>query len=201
MHNGSAREPLKDEVLRPIFEAHAKTGDRGWRTVLLAIFRPGLESLHRRKRMWDRNQDELWSNIYWTFQQVTCRIDVARRPSRLVQKVINDVIHYLYQHYLPEWKRQEREVEPDEKELVALASVLYDLAQHDFELRDVCEIEIERLQRFVKRGHIRQVDCDLILGTRLYGKSLRACAQEAGLTYEAAKKRRQRAEARIRRRE
>ena len=53
MRHGTSTDPRKDEVLRPIFEAHAQGKDPRWRVILLAIFWPGLESIHGQKRHWD----------------------------------------------------------------------------------------------------------------------------------------------------
>ena len=85
MQRGALRDPSKDVVLLPIVQAHAIDGDARWRTILLVIFWPALESIHHGKRHWDSDEDRLWSNTYWSFLQVVCRLDPARRPSRFGQ--------------------------------------------------------------------------------------------------------------------
>ena len=76
MRSGTSKDPRKDEVLRPILPAHAEDEDPRWRTILLAIFWPGLESIHFRKTRLGSDPDERWQTIVWTFLQVFCRIDV-----------------------------------------------------------------------------------------------------------------------------
>ena len=62
MRRGTSRDPRKDEILRPIFEAHAQDEDPRWRAILLVIFWPGLESIHFKRRGWDADPDERWQN-------------------------------------------------------------------------------------------------------------------------------------------
>lgn len=201
MRNGTSTDPRKDEILRPIFEAHAKDKDPRWRAVLLAIFWPGLESIHFQKRGWDQDSDERWQNIMWTFLQVLCRIDVKRRRDRLVQKVFNDTVHHLHDDYRREWLHADREVATDPVELTALAGVAEGIDFEGMDLREACGKQIDRLRGHLDAGRITEADFLLLIGTRLYGQSISEYARGAGLNTEAAKKRRQRAEAAIRRHE
>jgi len=199
MRTGSSRDPRKDEILRPIFEAHAEDDDPRWRVVLLAIFWPGLESIHYQKRNWDQDPDERWQNIVWTFLQVLCRVDVKRRPDRLVQKVFNDTVHHLHDEYRRVWDRAKREFAAEPDEIDALIGGVDGIDTADIELREAQEIEINRLREHLEQGRITEPDFLLLVGTRVYGKSVADYAREAGLNYQVAKKRRQRAEAAIRR--
>ena len=199
MRSGTSRDPGKDEVLRPIFQAHGEDQDPRWRAALLAIFWPSLESICRRKRHWDTDQDELWQNLTWTFLQVLCRMDAKRRPDRLVQKVINDTIHHLYDEYRRIWNRTDREVTADLVELEALAGGVEDINFAAFELRDAQEKEVRHLRAHLLAGRIKEADFFLLVGTRIYGRSVADYARESGLDYQTAKKRRQRAEVAIRR--
>jgi hypothetical protein len=199
MRNGTSTDPRKDEVLRPIFAAHAGDEDPRWRAVLLAIFWPGLESIHFQKRGWDADPDERWQNITWTFLQVLCRIDVTRRPDRLVQKVFNDTVHHLHDEYRRAWNRTNREFTAEPEEIDALAGGVEGIDFAAVELREAQEIEINRLREHLNAGRITEADFLLLVGTRVYGQSIADYAREAGLDYQVAKKRRQRAEAVIRR--
>jgi hypothetical protein len=199
MRNGTSTDPRKDEVLRPIFATHAEDEDPRWRAVLLAIFWPGLESIHFQKRGWDADPDECWQNITWTFLQVLCRIDVKRRPDRLVQKVYNDTVHHLHDEYRRTWKRANREFTAEPEEIDALAGGTEGIDTAGIELREAQEIEINRLREHLEANRITEADFLLLIGTRVYGKSVAEYAREAGLDYQVAKKRRQRAEAVIRR--
>jgi hypothetical protein len=199
MRDGTSRDPRKDEILRPIFEAHGGDEDPRWRAVLLAIFWPGLESIHYQKRGWDADAEERWQNIVWTFLQVLCRIDVKRRPDRLVQKVFNDTVHHLHDEYRRAWDRGGRELTVNPEEIEALAGGTEGIDTAGIELREAQEIEINRLREHLTAGRIAEPDFLLLVGTRVYGKSVADYAREAGLDYQVAKKRRQRAEAVIRR--
>jgi hypothetical protein len=46
MHEGDPGDARNDKIVRPIFEAHSRDADPRWRTILLVIFRAGLESIH-----------------------------------------------------------------------------------------------------------------------------------------------------------
>lgn len=195
MRTGTSTDPRKDDILRPIFTAHAEDQDPRWRAILLAIFWPGLESIHFQKRSWDVDQRERWQNITWAFLQVLCRIDVKRRPWRLVQKVFNDTVHRLYDEYRRTWNRTNREVAMDPDEIDALAGDMNGVDLAGIELREVQEIEIQRFRQHRNAGRISEADFLLLVGTRVYGKSIADFARETGLDYQVAKKRRQRAEA------
>ncbi len=203
MRKGTSTDPRKDEVLRPIFRVHGEDQDPRWRTILLAIFWPGLESLSRRKRYWeddpDDGSDELWQNIVSTFLRVVCRLDVNRRPARLVQKVMNDTFHHLYRRYRRHWDRANREVTTDPQVIEALAGGFHGIDLEAIDLRDAHEREINRLRGHREAGRITEADFLLIVGTRLYGETVAEHARRVGLNYEVAKKRRQRGEAAIRR--
>ncbi|GAB4240868.1 MAG: hypothetical protein OHK0028_19150 [Deltaproteobacteria bacterium] len=199
MRTGTSDDPRKDEVLRPILAAHAEEADPRWRTVLLLIFRPGLLSLHSRKRYWDKDPEELWHNITWTFLEVLSRIDVARRPERLVQKIVNDTAHRLHDEYRRIWDRLEREENPGAGSLDSLAARPEEDPYRLCLEREAQELEIRRFRAHVEAGRITEADFHLIVGTRVYGKQIADCAREMGLAYQAARKRRQRAEEAIRR--
>jgi hypothetical protein len=209
MRSGTSTDPRKDEILRPILAAHAEDQDPRWRVVLLAIFWPGLRSILRQKGHWDiENPDELWQRITWAFLQVICRVDVRRRPDRLVQKIRNDTFHRVYEEYRRDWDRVSREVRPapkdpeDTEDPEAFDALVGGVEGIDFagiELRQAQELEIKRLRGHLVAGRIAEADFLLLVGTRIYGQSVADYAREAGVAYQVAKKRRQRAEAAIRR--
>lgn len=209
MRGGTSRDPGKDRVLRPIFQSHAEDADPRWRTILMAIFWPGLVSIHFKKRFWDRDPDERWQNIVWTFIQVLCRIDVKRRPARLTQKVYNDTVHHLYDEYRRIWHRTKRTTSIEREDLQALSDkeVFEAFAGKvdccvnfaGLALREQMETEIRRLREHMEAGRISDADFLLLVGTKVYGTSLSDYARGVGMDYQVAKKRRQRAEATIKR--
>ena len=199
MRNGTSRDPRKDEILRPIFKAHAEDKDPRWRAVLIVIFWPGLESIDFQKRNWDADQNERWQNVVWTFLKVLSRIDVRRRPDRLVQKVFNDTVHHLHDEYRRAWNRTNHELTTDPEKIDALVAGVEGLGFADIERREAKEAVIVYLREHLDAGRITEASFLQLVGTRVYNKSLADYARQAGLNYEVAKKRRQRAEAAIRR--
>lgn len=199
MREGTSQDPRKDEILRPIIGAHAKDRDSRWRTVLLVIFWPGLESIHYQKRDWERDPEDRWQDIVWIFSQVLCRIDVKRRPFRLVQKIFNDTVHNLHDEYRRIWDRANREFALDPEDMEDLSVSIEGIDTSAIELREVQEIEIRRFREYLDLGLITEPAYLLLVGTDVYGKTLIDCAREMGLSYVAARQRRSRAEAAIRR--
>lgn len=198
MRGGSSRDPSKDAVLRPILYSHREDEDHHWRTILLTIFWPGLMSIHSKKCHWDPDEpDELWQRIFWSFHESVCRIDVSRRPHQITSKLINDTIHRLFESYRRDWIHVERVASMDPTIIQEMSGAVDGIDFDCMELREVHEREISRLQEHCRAGRITEADFFLIVGTRLYGQSIAEHAREVGLSREAAKKRRQRAEARI----
>ncbi|MFH1866286.1 MAG: hypothetical protein ABIK85_10415 [Candidatus Eisenbacteria bacterium] len=198
LRTGTAADPRKDEVLLPILWAHGEDQDPRWRAILLVIFWPGLESISHTKDHWDENSDELWQNVVWTFLRVVCRLDVNRRPARLVQKVVNDTIHHLHDEYRRRWRRVRRELASDPDDVKWLGGGAIDIDIEAIDLRQAHERKLMRLRGHLDAGRISESDFLLLVGTRLYGETVAEHAREVGLDYQVAKKRRQRAEARIR---
>ncbi len=199
MRSGTSQDPLKDEVLRPILKSHNEDEDPRWRVILLAIFWPGLESIHFQKRDWDPDQENRWQDIVWVFLQVLCRIDVVQRPSRLVQKVFNDTAHRLHDMYRRSSAQTDLEVPAEPEEIEFLAGGTEDVAFVAFEFREEKEPEIRQFRTHLEAGRLSEGDFLLLVGTEVYGLSVANTARLAGLNYQLAKKRRQRALTIIRR--
>lgn len=193
MRQGTSRDPTKDAILLPIFQAHFADHDPRWRTILLVIFWPGLESIYRKRRSWDRDPDELWTNVYWAFHETICKIDPDRRRERLVQKVMNDVFHRLHDQYRQEWDRSGREIGSDCDVLAATRRVSHESDTPAAILREEQQARIAMLQKHRAAGRIGEADFLLLVGTRVYGWSLADYAHKTGLAYETIKKRHQRA--------
>ncbi|MBE0568406.1 MAG: hypothetical protein IH577_01860 [Deltaproteobacteria bacterium] len=207
MWAGTSTDPRKDVILRSIIQAHAKDQDARWHTVILVMFLPGLECLHAKKNRWDPDPEELWSNILWTAIEVLTRIDLNRRPDRLVQKIYNETFHRLYEKYLAIWARSGRETPVDRDELVNLADNEEAKAHagkfdciNFFTLgfQEEKENEISQLRGHKEAGRISEDAFLQLVATKVYADSTADYATKEGLSYDAARKRRQRAEAAIR---
>lgn len=200
MRRGTSADPRKDEILHPILAAHCMDRDHRWRTILLVVFWPGLMSIHGKKRLWDRDDpNELWQRIYWAFHESMCRIDLKLRRDHLVQRLYNATIHRLYKQYRHDWDRHDRELTVDSGEDEELFGTTEGIDLIAIDLRRAQEREIRNLQGHLEAGRISEADFLLLVGTRVYGQSVADYARGVGLDYQVAKKRRQRAEAAIRR--
>lgn len=201
MRMGRSRNHGKEGILRAILHAHGRDKDPRWRTILLVIFWPGLESIHTHKRGWDSDPEDFWQNILWTFLQVVLRIDLTRRSDRLVQKLINDTVHRLADKYRAKWKYSHMEIEVEEREIEEKAPRIGGVDFDAIELREIREAEIKRLRAHLNAGRITEPDFLLLVGTKVYGQSIADYARERGLSYQMLRKRRYRAEAEIKRME
>ena len=193
MHGGTSDDPRKDEILRPILHAHGEVRDARWRAILLAVFWPGLQSIHWHKRGWDRNADERWQNIVWAFFSAVDRVDVSRRPTRLAQKLYNDTVHGLWDGYAHQRKQQGYEVYASEEEMALLAGGEEDVGLLEIEFRDEQEAKVRRLRELLDAGRMSEADFLLLTGVHLDGRTVADCSRGIGLSVEAGKKRYQRA--------
>ena len=197
MRNAKSPIPQKELILRNVCAAHHADTDPRWRTILLAVFWPGLKSLCWQKRHWDTDAEELWQNIVWSFLETVTRLDPAKRPARLAQKIINDTVHRMGDIYRKKWAIANAEVSYDTEEGESLLGGKDDIDYWTIELHIRQESAIRHLRKYLLAGVINEEEFLLIVGTRIYGKSVSNYASDVGLDYELARKRRQRAEAKL----
>lgn len=191
------RDQSADALLVPILQTRtSESASERW-AVLLLLFWRSLEGVHVLKRRWDQDAETLWANIQWCFLETVHRLDLTIRTERLGQKITNDTIHRLHDVYRTEWDREKREPATDPEDLTTAADPRPGVDFDAIELRQVQETETKRLRALVDLGQITEAEFFLLLGTRIYGRPLREYARKFGLDYEVAKKRRQRAEAKI----
>jgi len=92
-----------------------------------------------------------------------------------------------------------REVGVDPEEIETLAGAAEGIDTSDIDLREAKESQVERLRQHMDAGGITEADSLLLVGNaRLRPVCCRLCSR-GGHDYQAIKKRRQRAEAAIRR--
>ena len=194
IHALPADSSEKDQLLSGVFLAIQSHGTAGYQAVLLALFWPELRSLYRKKRRWDKNPESRWVNAVWAFLHAVDRFDPEARTSGISRKLINDTDHELYRIYKAEWDllEIERPTAPDEilnqHDRPEEASLLAAAPESP---RDFA---IANLRSNLESGRIDQLDFQLIFESRVQGKSLEACAADAGVSYQAAQRRRNRAE-------
>jgi DNA-directed RNA polymerase specialized sigma24 family protein len=201
MANPLADEALKNELLRTALEAFKTSGDSRWSLILLAIFWPGLESLCLRRQSWSADSDEIWQVAVMAFLETLRRVDTTKRTQRLVQKIINDTAHHLYDQFSRGWRKAKNEVLTDWDTLQGLSADRLHYEPNRLHMMNAYDAATWRLWLHVTEGRISEDDYRLVVGTRIYGYSLSDFADAMGESYEALKKRRQRAESCIRKHE
>lgn len=196
MQQGRSGDPGKDAILSAILRSRPVGRDRQVQTVLLAIFWPGLAAIHLRRRGWDPDPDERWQNILCAFLRVIRSRNTARRREGLACKVISNTVHRLHDLYQVRWGHEEKEspgVPEDELRSAENPGL------RRIEIQDFKEAVIRELREYLRRGKINALDFQVLLETKVHGLSLLDYAKCIGLPLATVKKRRQRAERRIRR--
>lgn len=201
MQEGPESDQQKDNVLYPILREHSKDKDPRWRTILLVMFWPALEMLYFQKVKLDKDIEERWSNLVYAFLVTIHRFNLKNRSSRLAQKIINLTAHRLHDEY----RRLSRQPEFDfigaHEEFDDLTDGVEEKGFEAVELSDFQEAEFKRLCAHLEAGTIKKRDFILLVSTRIYEETVAEYARKTGLSYECAKRRRSRAEARIARKE
>jgi DNA-directed RNA polymerase specialized sigma24 family protein len=194
MHGRSADDPLNDEILRPILEAHARDGDPRWRHVLMTIFWPGLVSVQRRLRKMERSGTDCAQDVDVMFLEVLLRLDLEKRSERFLQKILNETYHRLHTEYRRRHKRMGREIPTDPDVVIAMVGSYETDLDELLDRREQEEREIARYQELARHGVIPPRDVDLLIETRVRGLNVGEYARRTGKSYETLRKRRQRAE-------
>lgn len=201
LHGRTSKHPENDEILRPIFQAHAEDGDARWWHILTVVFWPGLLSLHWRLREREPDADDRWQDIHCAFLETLSRINLEKRSYRLVQKVFNDTLHRLLKEYSRREERMGREYATDPDKVNELLGANDHVGFEEVEWLDEQEAKLIRLRHHLDMGTISEEDYELLVATRIDGKLVKEYARDVGLNFQAAKKRRQRAEKAIARAE
>ncbi len=198
----------KDLVLRALVELAQGRGEAAdlARDLLWLGLWPGLDAIYRRHLRHFRDRpEELVSEVGARFTDAVARVDLGR-----IRRVAATLV-----------RNTEREVRAGEKRAWDAAARRSELPEGD-ELADGDHLSHARLPRrptgvsdlglppgmdpedqlAAIRAFVAEVvgdDADLVIGAAVYGVSQRELAERLGLTHEAARKRFQRALARLRR--
>lgn len=170
----------KDAVLRSLVRECAPAGRStaaATMTVAACLY-PGLSRIVRRYAD-VLGHEETWAVAVAELIGRARRYDTARRPDRIAANLLWDTRHAVALAVRKELAWRER-VELDLSDGVPATETL--------------GFESDLLDEAVRSGALGSVDAVLISATRLDGLRLREVAALLGLSYEAAKKRRQRAE-------
>lgn len=188
-----------DAVLRPLLVAFKRDGDEAWYRALLFLLWPSLDRVSRHLRWLDEDANILDSQVHWALWRALHRLDLDRRPERLGQKLLNDVQCDVRRHYereralcqrtQPFSRDDEDDASEDLSETLGDVDPAFERAdgQHDVRWARIY------LKDLVRCGRLSSADYLILVGCRLYGRSLRETADRLGLGYAATRKREQRA--------
>jgi hypothetical protein len=202
MRLGTSEDLRKNDLLLPMLRAHAVDQDRRWVELLMIIMWPAMDSIYVKKRSWDDDDEERWAKIAWAFNWTVCKLDVERRPDRIVQRLYNGTVHRLGDQCRRDWgwknRREgyERRRTDQPKEPTSLA--YQDERFGQAEDRVDADTKLAFLREHRDAGRLSDADYLLLVGALIHRRSLAACAEELGISREAAKKRKLRAESRLR---
>ncbi|MCK6478607.1 MAG: hypothetical protein HUU06_01330 [Planctomycetaceae bacterium] len=211
LHAPSEEYARKDAALCALLRTFQAGGPQrpGVGALLLLALWPGLAAIARSKRGPAREPEELWAEVYWAFLETAWRFPVARRTSRVAQNLKLDTLHRLGDVEADRAKEQQavagllRAAERTGEVAVSSSSLdpaaLAEEAETAARRGAFAQALARACERAVAEGLISDLDRHLIVATRLYGQNLKALAELRGVAYEMAKKRRQRAEAVLRR--
>jgi DNA-directed RNA polymerase specialized sigma24 family protein len=177
----SAPGERQDRVLRALVSRAGADAVAG-RLVLHALL-PGLKRLSARLLVDTRDQEELWSTLLACAWQRIRGYPVERRPRRVAANVLLDTLHdAVAAHRRAVRDRAELDVVP--------AWLAPTRPQADSDIEAVTE-------RAIRAGAITAAEAELILCTRIDGVSLASLARSEGVSYDALRVRRRRAERRL----
>lgn len=176
----------KDALLRAFLEVYQAEGVRRRSAqLLLGALQPGLSHLfHQQAGRWPGLEDaELWGQIAASFLEVASSHPLGRRPHRIAKNLLMDTLRrtlrWLHMdHGHPASRRPSRGTGDDAIEMTEAMPYVLGL---------------------VRAGVVNGEDAAILLATRVIGECLPVLAQKRGRSYEALRKRRQRAEQAIRR--
>jgi DNA-directed RNA polymerase specialized sigma24 family protein len=173
----------KDAVLRALL-SWARDEPLGARVVLETI-RPGLLNLSARLLRTAREKEELRAIVLLSAWEVIRRYPLERRPSRVAANLLLDTLKAT----LVELGR-----ESEWSAIRSFATVEREASSASEEIdRDVDGL----LDRAVTAGALSHEEAEVILSSRFDGIDLVELARAAGVSYNAMKMRRQRAERRL----
>lgn len=211
LHGRTKEYARKDAALCALLRAFQAGGPSraGVGALLLLAMWPGLTAVARSKRRRGRDPEEVWAEVHWAFLETAWRYPLDRRPARVAQNLKFDTLHRLGDAERGRTREAEtaarlvREAERDGGKGLASASLdpalIAEEAEAARKAKAFREVLVRACDRAVAEGLISDLDRNLIVATRLYGRDLRTLARDRGLAYEMARKRRQRAEAVVRR--
>ena len=189
-----SEHPTHDRILTACFARRDASPERASviESVLLALCWPMLTYIHGRKQKWDKDPETRWSEVLFAFVRAIRRFSLERRNERISGKIYNDVVHDLFRACSKRNEIAEREIAHDPAEMARMIEEKSERAcAPSPDRRDVI---VEFLNRHRRMGVIDDVERNLFTAVLADGMTVKDAAAHVGISYEAAKKRKQRAE-------
>ena len=182
-----------DSILKPILRIHQLDRDFRWRTILMVLLWDELAWVQRGQMGRIMDKEDFGSEIGFAFFESLMMNSFFIRSKNYRNSIKMDVKRRVYRRL----KREIRRSEIEETAIGKYPEIYYPEKSTApiVELEKQWEIDdlIFQLKQMVAAEILSKADFHLLVGSLIYGKPLRDWAMENGLTYEAAKKRRQRA--------
>jgi len=194
LHSLGPKHPTHDRVLTACF-ARRDTSPEKARVVesaLLVLFWPMLKSVHCRKEKLETDAETRWSEVFFAFLRAIRRFSLDRRNEHISGKIYNDLLHDFYRACSKRRELAEREIAHDPEEMRRMADEKAHAA--DVTSSDRRDIIVEFLHRQCRAGNIDDIERDLLVAILADGLTVKDAAVRVGISYEAGKKRKQRAE-------
>ncbi len=182
----------KDAVLLPLL-VRAQHEPLAGRVVLQAML-PGLKGLSARLARSVVSFEELWQILFACLWERIVTYPVERRPGRVAANLLRDTLKRTLAELKREAKAQGQLL--SEVPLDELDDLLAADAASDAEADGSVDVEAI-LKRAVVAGRVSAEEAEVILATEVDGVPLAVVAERLGVSYNAVKIRRQRAEQRL----
>lgn len=198
----SADYQREDAALRALLRIYQRGGPRrsAIAALLLLALWPALVAIFASSRKRFRDYQDLWSEVQWAFLETSWRYPLEQRPARIASNLKLDTLKKLRalerqrSRQLQVTKSLLERARADGLDLATAAPEPEESASAADAARDALKAFRQACERAVREGLISDFDRLLVTSTRLYGQDLKTYARERRLSYEMAKKRRQRAE-------
>lgn len=189
-----------DELLKILIREYQSRGKNQFiYYYLLKILTPGLNSIFYRFRK--RIKEDLACDDFDLLNQIRLLLldtlneyDVKVKPIKIAVTIMSRIRSRLVFWYSKLKREQQSIITYKNNSIIEEPKTILS----DTEYSESLALVEERLNGLVKRTIISERDSFIILATRIYGKPLKELTKEIGLSYEGLKKRRQRAEEKIR---
>lgn len=189
----------KDDILKALIEAYNTDGSSSTLgSLLILILWPSLINIFHSCKSHAPDAEDLWSDVQCGFLEAVRKYPTIRRECKIAANLKYLTLRHLIKTRdteICQAKAQEEILEQAKKRLEESGGL--DLSDPSAEST---EGTIKRFHELVDEGILDGVDFHLIVETRIFRRKLYEVAPQLGLSYEAAKSRRLRAEESLRKR-